>query len=141
MRWMFHSRRRLSMKSATSSAMSGSPSGYIGVLRSSRNDLAREDREVEQQAAVAGAVVEPAVRPDVTGNRLEEVVRAPRFLRLVGLLVGEAVAREGAGGEARGDLFGGERLDRRPADDQLAAPVVRGVVDGVGGDLRLEDRR
>src|SRR3954467_10997894 len=104
MRWMFHSRRRLSMKSATSSAMSGSPSGYIGVLRSSRNDLAREDREVEQQAAVAGAVVEPAVRPDVTGNRLEGVFRAPRVLRLVGLLVREGVAFWGAAKAWRGRM-------------------------------------
>src|SRR5690242_13944191 len=91
---------------------------YPAVLREQVLDTAR-----------ARAVVERPVRAAVLLDRLEQVVVAFRVEGLVGLLGVEAGAGQVAVDEARRELLPEDRLHRREADVDLAAPAVSAQVD------------
>src|SRR6188508_3363749 len=131
MRWMPHSVRRSRMKSLTSLAMSILSRAEAGDCR----DRPAAPVELEEQAPRLRLVVEGPVRADVAEHGLEKVSLALAVERLLGLLGVVAEAREVAIEEAGRDLLAVDRLDRRPADDELASLVLGRVVDRLGCDL------
>ena len=82
--------------------------------------------------AAAGAVV--------ARHRIEEVVR-PLLGGLVGHLASPGLTRHHAVGQAGRQLRAEDRLDRREAQPVFPPRMVCGMVDGVGDELGLEDRR
>src|SRR6187401_3658776 len=144
MRWMPHSVRRSRMKSLTSLAMSilsREEGGRDGAEAGDCRDRPAAPVELEEQAPRLRLVVEGPVRADVAEHGLEKISLALAVERLLGLLGVVAEAREVAIEEAGRDLLAVDRLDRRPADDELAPLVLGRVVDRLGCDLGLEDRR
>src|SRR5437762_2683420 len=133
MRWMPHCVRRSRMKSETSVVMS--------VLSVSREERRQPAVEVEEQAPRLRLVVERPVGGEVAFDGLEEVAGTFPVEGLVRLLCLVAVAREIAVEEAGRDLLAVDRLQRWPADDELAPWVARYVDDRFGRELGLEDGR
>src|SRR5438046_4711881 len=148
MRWMPHPVRRSRMKSATRAAMSFLSVGVscedgCGDRAETGRDgnRAAADVELEEQAARLRLLVEAAAGGEVARHRLEEVPRTLAFERLVGLLLVVADSREHAIEESRSEFLAVDRLDRRPADDELAPAMGGCVRDRLDCNLGLEDRR
>src|SRR5215203_6737872 len=146
MRWMPHSVRRSRTKSLTSLAMS-----ILSIPREQRSRGGSQAGrccnrpaaavELGEQAFRLRLVVEDPVRAEVARDRLEQVSVARAVEQLVGLLRVVAAPGEVAVEEPGRDLLAVDRLDRWPGDDELSTFVRGREEDGLGRDLRLEDRR
>src|SRR6185503_9656698 len=113
MRWMPHSVRRSSTKSATSLAMSilsREEGGRDGAEAGDCRDRPAAPVELEEQAARLRLVVERPVRGEVARHGLEEVALALPVEPLIGLLGVVSVAREVAVEQAGRDLLAVDRL-------------------------------
>src|SRR4051812_41468080 len=97
--------------------------------------------EPELSAALDGTVVKTTMSAELSGHGLPQVVRPIRRDGLVGLLRVIPLAREVAVGEGGRELLRPDGFDSRATGVHLAATMVRGPVDGAGGDLGLEDGR
>ena len=91
-------------------------------------------------ASVARLSVEAAVRRIIARDGLEQVGGRIGRGRLVGKLAGIAGLGEIAINQPRRDAIGEDRLDRRPADPDVASLMRGGEKDGAGRHFGLEDR-
>src|SRR5689334_14863162 len=134
MRWMPHCVRRSRTKSATRVAMSVLSVSLEGGCREGsepggeRDPLAAQIG-LEEPAPRLRLAVEAAVRGEVAGHRLEEVPGPLLGERVVGLLGLESLAREQAVAEPGRDALAVHGFHGRPADDHLAARMLRRVDD------------
>src|SRR5579875_19270 len=88
-----------------------------------------------------GQVIEAAVSTTVARKRLVQVIGSIGVRWLLGLLRLKAGLAQIPVAQAGSDLLAGDDQGRRAADVPFAAIMTGGVIDGLGGDFWLIDRR